>query len=323
MEPNQRANPKAEFSGKQVLITGASGLVAFPVAIELAKRNRVHAVARFSDPEQKRQLESRGVQTIAFDMAERDLSALPKSVDIVINYGVLPPSHKDAYEVNAGAVGRLASRYRGCEAFIQGSTGSLYEYQGERPLREEDPYGLHSSAENYAASKIAAEFLLKHLSMEYNMPTVIVRIFSFYGPRGGGVTQRIDQVAQGLPVSVYPGARNVHTPLFEDHYVEKTIAAASIASTPAEIVNVGGTEPITTQEYCAIAGELLGKKPIFVENSKSWPIWADTSKMVRLLGPNRVSMREGIRRVVEAGPQSRLAGKHHVIGEPKSAAAGR
>ena len=173
----------------------------------------------------------------------------------MINYGVLPPNNAAHYEVNAGAVGRLARRYRECEAFVHGSTGSLYAYQGERALREEDPYGLHSSAEPYAASKIAAEFLLKHLSEDYRMPTMLVRIFSFYGPRGGGVTQRIDQVAQGQPVSVYPGVRNVHTPLFEDDYVEKTIAAVGIAKTPAEIVNVGGTEAVTTQEYCEMAGD--------------------------------------------------------------------
>ena len=252
-------------------------------------------------------LEAAGARTIAFDLAEHDLSPLPRSVDVVINYAVLPPNDKDAYNVNAGAAGRLARRYRDCEAFVHGSTGSLYAYQGERPLREDDPYGLHSSAEPYAASKIAAEFLLRHLCEDYRMPTVMLRIFSFYGPRGGGVTQRIDQVARGLPVSVYPGVRNVHTPLYEDDYVEKTIAAAGIAKTPAEIINVGGTEPVTTQEYCEMAGELLGRKPIFVENSKAWPIWADTTKMVELLGPNRVSVREGVRRVVEAGQKARVS----------------
>jgi nucleoside-diphosphate-sugar epimerase len=303
------------LSGRRVLVTGASGLVAFPVAVELAKSNEVYAVARFSDPEQKRMLEAAGAQTIAFDLAEHDLSPLPKSVDVVINYAVLPPTHKDAYDVNAGAAGRLARRYRDCEAFVHGSTGSLYHYQGERPLREDDPYGLHSSAEPYAASKIAAEFLMKHLSEDYGMPTVIVRIFSFYGPRGGGVTQRIDQIAQGLPVSVYPDVRNVHTPLFEDDYVEKTIAAVGIAKAPAEIINIGGTEPVTTQEYCNMAGELLGKEPVFVENSHAWPIWADTTKMVELLGPNRVSMREGVVRAVEAGQNERVS-THHVIGEP-------
>lgn len=308
----------ATLSGKRVLVTGASGLVAFPVAAKLAEANEVFAVARFSDPRQRRMLDAAGANTVAFDLANPDLSALPKSVDVVINYAVLPPNHKDAYEVNAGTTGRLARRYRDCEAFVHGSTGSLYEYQGERPLREDDPYGLHSSAENYAASKIAAEFLVKHLSEDYRMPATIVRIFSFYGPRGGGVTQRIDQVARGEPVSVYPGVRNVHTPLFEDDYVEKTIAAASIAKAPAEIVNVGGTEPVTTEEYCRIAGEILGKEPVFVENSKAWPIWADTTKMVRLLGPNKVTMREGIRRTIEAA-RDRLDTSHHVIGEPADA----
>jgi UDP-glucuronate 4-epimerase len=303
------------LSGKRVLVTGASGVVAFPVAVELAKNNEVYAVARFSDTGQSRGLESAGAQTISFDLANPDLSPLPEAVDVVINYAVLPPTHKDAYEVNAGAAGRLAKRYRDCEAFVHGSTGSLYAYQGERPLREDDPYGLHSSAENYAASKIAAEFLLKHLSVDYQLPVVIVRIFSFYGPRGGGVTQRIDQIVRGEPVSVYPGVRNVHTPLYEDDYVEKTIAAAGIAKIGAETINVAGTEAVTTHEYCQIAGDILGKEPTFVENSKAWPIWADTTKMMKLLGPNKITVREGVQRTIDATP-SRLSTSHHVIGEP-------
>jgi UDP-glucuronate 4-epimerase len=247
-------------SGKRVLITGASGLVALPVAVELAKDNEVYAVARYSDPEQKRKIEASGAKAVAFDMAEEDLSPLPKSVDIVINYAVLPPNFGNlAYDVNTRATGRLARRYRDCEAFVHGSTGSLYEYQGERPLREDDPYGLHSAGENYAASKIGAEYLLRHLSEDYELPVVMVRIFSFYGPRGGGVTQRVDQVLRGQPVSVYPGVKNMHTPLYEDDYVEKTIAAAGIAKVGAEIINVGGSEAITTQEYCEIAGEILAR----------------------------------------------------------------
>lgn len=301
------------LSGKRVLVTGASGLVALPVAVELAKNNEVYAVARYSNPEQKRLIEAAGARAVAFDLADEDLSPLPKSVDVVINYAVLPPNHKDAYNVNAGATGRLARRYRDAEAFVHGSTGSLYQYQGERPLREDDAYGLHSAGENYAASKIAAEFLLKHLSVDYVLPVVMIRIFSFYGPRGGGVTQRVDQVARGEPVSVYPGVRNVHTPLYEDDYVEKTIAAAGIAKVGAEVINVGGSEAVTTQEYCEMAGEMLGKKPVFIENGKSWPIWADTTKMERLLGRSKVGVREGVRRVLESA-HLRLPNAHHVLG---------
>ncbi|MDB5724523.1 MAG: NAD(P)-dependent oxidoreductase [Novosphingobium sp.] len=305
----------AGLSGKRVLVTGASGIVALPVAVELAKNNEVFAVARYSDPAQKRKIEEAGAKAIAFDLAEEDLSALPKEVDVVINYAVLPPTFKNmAYDVNTGGTGRLARRYRDCEAFIQGSTGSLYEYQGERALREDDPYGLHSGGENYAASKIGAEYLLKHLSEDYDLPVVLIRIFSFYGPRGGGVTQRVDQVLRGEPVSVYPGVKNWHTPLYEDDYVEKTIAAAGIAKVGAEIINVGGSEVITTQEYCRIAGEMVGKEPIFVEKGTSWPIWADTTKMEKLLGPSKISVREGVRRIIESA-QDRLPNAHHVLGE--------
>ncbi|MEO6717427.1 MAG: NAD(P)-dependent oxidoreductase [Novosphingobium sp.] len=308
----------AGLSGKRVMVTGASGLVALPVAVELAKHNEVFALARWSDPAQQKLVEAAGAQAVTFDLAQEDLSALPKHVDVVINYAVLPPNFGNmAYDVNTGATGRLARRYRDAEAFVHGSTGSLYEYQGERPLREDDPYGLHSAGENYAASKIGAEYLIKHLSTDYNLPVTIIRIFSFYGPRGGGVTQRVDQVAKGLPVSVYPGVRNVHTPLYEDDYVEKTIGCAGIAKVGAEVINVGGSESCTTQEYCQIAGELTGKEPIFVENGRSWPIWADTTKMEKLLGPSKVSIREGIRRVLERTDQ-RLSNLHHVLGQPEA-----
>jgi nucleoside-diphosphate-sugar epimerase len=309
----------AALSGKRVLITGASGLVALPVAVELARDNQVFAVARYSNAEQKRKIEAAGATAIAFDMAEEDLSPLPRQVDVVINYAVLPPQFKNlAYDVNTRATGRLARRYREAQAFVHGSTGSLYEYQGERPLREDDPYGLHAGGENYAASKIAAEYLLRHLSEDYDLPVTMIRIFSFYGPRGGGVTQRVDQVLRGEPVSVYPGVKNWHTPLYEDDYVEKTIAAAGIAKVGAEIVNVGGSEVVTTQDYCRMAGEMVGKEPIFVENGRSWPIWGDTTKMERLLGPSKVSVREGVRRIIESAGE-RLPGAHHVLGQPAAA----
>jgi nucleoside-diphosphate-sugar epimerase len=309
-----------KVSGKRILVTGASGVCAYPVAAELAKSNEVYAVARFSEPEQKRRIEAAGARAIAFDLAQHDLSPLPKSVDIVINYAVLPPFHKDVYEVNIGGTGRLASRYRDCEAFVHGSSGSAYGWTGHA-LREDDPYGLHSSTEPYAASKIGAEYMLKQLCLEFGMPTVLLRIFSWYGPRGGGVTARVDQVAAGQPVNIYPGVPSYYSPMYEDDFVEKTVDAIKLAKVPAEIVNVAGTELITMHEYCEIAGEMLGKKPIFVENGRAWPIWADTTKMVELLGPSKVSTREGIRRILELGPSARLQANHHIIGKPTAEAA--
>jgi nucleoside-diphosphate-sugar epimerase len=152
--------------------------------------------------------------------------------------------------------------------------------------------------------------------MEYNLPTVLVRIFSFYGPRGGGPTERVYKIAHDQPVSVYPGARNVYTPMYEDDYVEKTIASIGIAKAPAEIINLAGEEAVTIPEYCEMAGEMLGKTVRYVENGVATPIWGDATKMVKMLGPCRVSMREGIRRIVDAGVPAPITA-HAMVGQPK------
>ena len=47
-----------ELSGRKVLVTGASWLVAFPVAAALARSNEVYALARWSDAGQKRMIEA-------------------------------------------------------------------------------------------------------------------------------------------------------------------------------------------------------------------------------------------------------------------------
>jgi nucleoside-diphosphate-sugar epimerase len=108
------------LSGKRVLVTGASGLVAFPVAVELAKNNEVFAVARYSDPKQQKMIEAAGARAIAFDVAQEDLSALPKSVDVVINYAVLPMKSTPARP--AGWRDAIAIAKRSCTAAPDRST---------------------------------------------------------------------------------------------------------------------------------------------------------------------------------------------------------
>ena len=302
-----------DLSRRRVLITGASGVMGLPIALKLAEANEVHAVARFSLPEQERQLRAAGVRTISFDLGDHDLSPLPRSVDVVFHLGAVvgpnaeqPAVRERVHDINVSATGRRPIRYRDCEAFVHASTGSLYAYQGERPLREDDVYGLHTGLETYAATKIGAEFLLRHLSVEYAMPTVMLRIFSLFSPRGGAVTGRIDRIARGLPVGVYPGVRNVYTPIWEEDYVEKAIAAASLATNPAEIINFAGSEPVTIQDYCGIAAELLGVTPTYEENYPLYPIWADTTRLQSKLGPCRVSVREAVRRLLAADKSMRI-----------------
>jgi nucleoside-diphosphate-sugar epimerase len=290
--------------------------------MELASDNDVTAVARFSGNDRDaKALEDAGARVIRFDLANPDLRPLPDEADVVFHFGAMTAFPRSAaerevqMEVNVRAAGRIALRYRTCKAFVHASA-SIYQFHGEHRLREEDPPGLITGIENYCASKIAAEQLLHFLSRENRIPVVMLRISSCYGPRGGSIPGRVFRVLAGEPVLIYASVPNRYCPMYETDYVEKAIASASIASVPPETINFAGSETCSIEEYCAIAAELSGKRPVLQESPDAiYPIWPDTSKMERLLGKTKVSPREGIRRLIESGVDA-LSSRYAAWQEP-------
>jgi nucleoside-diphosphate-sugar epimerase len=209
-------------------------------------------------------------------------------------------------EVNASGTGRLFSRFRNARAFVYTSSASAYAYQGGRPLVEEDPYGLQEGLEDYAISKIGAEILVGFLAEEWAVPTTILRVFSMYGPRGGTVSGRVDRIRDGSPVTIYPERENRVTVMHEDDYVEKLMTAATVASVPPVVTNFGGSSS-SIEEYCSLAATMLNTTVTLVPSlSASTPREGDLSRMRDLLGSTRITVEEGIRRIVEGGDGERL-----------------
>jgi nucleoside-diphosphate-sugar epimerase len=70
---------------------------------------------------------------------------------------------------------------------------------------------------------------------------------------------------------------------------------------PPLVVNFAGSETASVQEYTRLAADLLGKEVVHRESPDAYyPIWADVTKMHQYLGHCRVSVGEGVRRVVDA-----------------------
>jgi nucleoside-diphosphate-sugar epimerase len=294
------------LEGERILVTGASGLIGAPVAAALAARNDVYALARFTDRRARDDVVRAGAEAVTADLATVDPRTLP-DVDYVFHAGATLPgkgaeqSRPRTFEVNVQATGRLLRRYAGVKGFVQCSSGSVYAYQGQRPLREDDPYGLHNNIPTYSASKIAAESLVEFLSREQGTPVTTIRIFTVYGPSGGVVTGRIDLVARGEAVPVYPGGPNQQTPMYIDDAVDKAEVALTLGEVPPLVVNFAGSETASVQEYTGIAADILGTTVTHRESPTAYyPIWADVSKMHEYLGRCRISVAEGVQRVIEA-----------------------
>lgn len=287
---------------QKILVTGATGKIAFPIARALAANNEVWGAARLRGAADRDRLAGAGIRPLALDLSGGDLSALPDDFGYVFHAAVDPGLHgwRQCVTTNAHNSGELLYHCRRARGFVFCSTGSIYAYQGQRPLTESDPPGVPLRA-NYSFSKVAAESVCNWIATHFGIPLTIIRICSTYGPLGGAPADRLEAILQRRPIRLHPDKPNNYNPIYEDDYVALGIRAMEVAATPPVVVNWAGSETVSIEEYCTYMGELLGIEPIFEYTPQAHtPLWPDVSRMHEVLGRTRVHWRDGMRRMIEA-----------------------
>ena len=185
------------------------------------------------------------------------------------------------------------------------STHSVYRPHDD-PLhiyRETDPLGEVNSSLSppYSMSKIAQEAVARASARQFDLPVVIARMNASYGPNGGLPVYHLDAAVAGEPVTTRWDPCP-YVPIHEDDINEQTASLLDAATVPARIVNWGGDEPASVQEYSASFGELLGiDVKVVVEEipGASHGSVGDHTKRTSITGLCRVGWREGFRRVAE------------------------
>ena len=287
-----------------MLVTGATGRIGFPIARALAKQHEVFGLARCRGAGDADRLVDAGITPLIGDMATLEPGDVPEGLTHVFHAAALvgPEARTDwqrCFEVNAQAAGRLVMACRGVRGFVYCSTGSAYEYQGQRPLREDDPPGVHLG--NYSLSKIAGESVVRFAAVEHGVPLTIIRIFSTYGPEGGAPVDRLRRIMAGKDIVLHPDSPNNYNPIYEDDYVRLGIRALEAATLDPLVVNWAGSETVSAEDYCTYLGELVGQ-PVRIryDAAAPWPLWPDVEKMHAVLGRTEVPWREGMQRIVAA-----------------------
>lgn len=290
------------LDAEKILITGATGKIAFPIARALARTNEVWGAARLRDVEDRNRLAAAGITPLPLDISTGDFDDVPDDFTYVFHAAVDPGADtwQAAVDTNAQKSGDLLYHCRSAKGFVFCSTGSIYAYQGQRPLTETDPPGVPLRA-NYSFSKIAAEQLCTWIAKQYDIPLTIIRVCSTYGPEGGAPADRLQMMLAGTPIRLHPDKPNNYNPIYEDDYVELGIRAMEVADTPPIVVNWAGSETVSVEDYCAYMGELVGVEPIFDYTTDAHsPLWPDVTYMHQVLGKTKVPWREGFRRMIEA-----------------------
>jgi nucleoside-diphosphate-sugar epimerase len=290
------------LNGEKILITGATGKIAFPIARTLAPHNEVWGAARLRDRADADRLAGAGVTPVPLDLSAGDFSSLPDDFTYVFHAAVDPglDGWARCLQTNAHNSGELLYHCRAAKGFVLCSTGSIYGYQGQRPLVESDPPGVPLRA-NYSFSKVAAEAVCQWIARRHSIPLTIIRICSTYGPQGGAPADRLEAILARRPIRLHPDKPNNYNPIYEDDYVELGIRAMEVAATPPVVVNWAGSETVSVEEYCHFMGGLVGIEPIFDYSvGAHTPLWPDVTHMHEVLGRTKVRWQDGFRRMVAA-----------------------
>jgi nucleoside-diphosphate-sugar epimerase len=285
------------------LVTGATGQVGYPVARVLAREHDVVAVARFRDAALRAALEDAGVVCVEADFAKTDLSSVPADVDYVCNFAVVKSNRWDIdIAGNAEAVGLLMAHCRSARAFLHCSSTGVYEAATGAPQLETDPLGDNHRVmmPTYSISKIAAEAVVRANCRVFDLPTTIARLNVPYGDNGGWPAFHLELMLAGHPVPVHPNGPSRFNPIHEDDIVAMIPKLLAAATVPATIVNWGGDEETSIEEWCAYLAELAGCEATFdVTIGTIGGIPTDNTKRLRLAGPTSVGWKDGMRRMVE------------------------
>jgi len=217
-------------------------------------------------------------------------------------------SIKDAsafIKTNIEGVGVLleACRKYKIKKFIQISTDEVYGDIKKGKFREDSPLNPSSP---YAASKAAADLLIRSYIRTYNFPAAIVRPCNNYGP-----WQYPEKL---IPVIIYNALRNKNVPIYAEGlnrrewlYVSDCAGAILLAlekAKPGEIYNIGSGHEEKNIDIAKKILAILGKPYSLIKFVPDRPghdfrYSLDSSKIKKLGWKPKLSFEIGIKKTVD------------------------
>ncbi len=294
------------FEGKTIVVVGATGQVAQPIAEALAANNTVIGAARFHDEGKRSALEAAGVTCVAIDLATGDVAGLPEAPDYVLNFAVAK-SNDWTRDLDAGVGGTIAlmEHMQRAQAFLHCSSTAVYKPMGHEIFHEDSPlgdnHGVWPFLATYSTAKIAAEAAARYGSRRFSLKTTIARLSVPYGSFGGWPAIHLEMMKNGSPIPVHSNQPSIYHPIHDDDIAAMLPGLLRAAEIGATTVNWGGNDAVSIEQWCGYLGELTGLSPTFAPTEATIDsVQVNLDRLHALVGETTVSWKDGFRRMVEA-----------------------
>ena len=289
------------------VVTGAAGFIGSQLAEKLLEGGHdvvaVDCFTDYYDPALKEE-NAAGLDVVRLDLADEDLDL--EGVDGVFHLAGQPGvrSFGDVFEEyvrrNLLASRRVFEAAAGAGVrVVFASSSSIYGDAERYPTPEEteprpiSPYGI---------TKLGCEQLAHAYAQGFGLDAVVLRYFTFYGPRQRpdmALARIVDALARGSSFELYGDGLQSRSFTYVADGVEATIAAMERA--PAgSVYNVGGGEEATMREAIATLERVSGRSLDLVESPSAAGdvrrTSADATRIGRDLGwQATTSLEDGLR----------------------------
>lgn len=256
-----------------VLVTGGAGFIGSHLVEWLLEQGcKVRVLDNFSNSSPERLGEARSVvSVIKGDVRDNaTLAAAAQGVQVIFHLAALVSVARsveqpiETFDVNLTGTLRVleAARAAGVRRVILASTCAIYGDMARLPLAESDPPAPLSP---YAASKLAAEEVLKLYARLYGVETVSLRFFNVYGPRqdpaspyAAVVPRFVAALRAGQQPTIYGDGLQTRDLVYVGDVVASLWAAATLSGVAGGVYNVGRGEETRVIDLATTIAELLG-----------------------------------------------------------------
>ncbi|MDP2334891.1 MAG: NAD(P)-dependent oxidoreductase [Bacteroidota bacterium] len=299
-----------------LLFLGIAGKIG-PSLANMAKRacdqagvkKRIIGVSRFRDQEEKRLIESFGIETISGDLLDRSfLESLPKVKNVFFLAGMKFGSEDNlsmTWAMNTYLPALIAEYFKDSR-IVAYSTGCVYplvsvESGGSLETDKPQPVG------EYAQSCLGRERMFEYGSIKYRTPVSLIRLNYSVEMRYGVLVDIAIKVKNEETVDLAMGYFNV---IWQGDANDVVLRSLDYASSPARVINITGEETLSVRNVASEFGKLFGVEPKLVGEEAKTALLSNSGLAFSLFGKPRVPIQKVIQWTVRWMEEDRkLLGK--------------
>ncbi|MDA0747510.1 MAG: NAD(P)-dependent oxidoreductase [bacterium] len=291
--PSQEVIEAVSKIDGEVMILGIAGKMGITLG-ELFVRagaKGVIGVSRFSKPQDREELEAKGIRTVKCDLTDDEgLRKLPESGHIVLMAGHkfgATGNESLTWAMNTLLPAKVMQRFPQSR-ILYVSSGNVYRFRnpkegGAVESAPVDPIG------EYAQSRLGGERLVEFYSERNGTPVGIIRLFYATELRYGIILDVAQKVWNQQPLNLAMGYVNQIWQGDANAYLAQ---AFPYCESPARVLNMTGRDILSVRELAMQLGELMGKEPVLEGIESDNALLGDSSEMFKLLGPPKAAPSE-------------------------------